>query len=172
MLGVDSISEPKHIAWARNTTNDSDIPIPGAVQNSIDQQNGQVCDGHGWEMGSGASKHCMCDDGYDWPEDTMLSCVEVEVEEEYNVGHSTTTFILDQERKPRVAWTGDQWNPEDFISDIEMLAEDIGLIESSNDDSDDWLAVSPTLVFGLSALLALGLAAIAINVSSKSNNEK
>lgn len=172
MLGVDSISEPKHIAWARNTTNDSDIPIPGAVQNSIDQQNGQVCDGHGWEMGSGASKHCMCDDGYDWPEDTMLSCVEVEVEEEYNVGHSTTTFILDQERKPRVAWTGDQWNPEDFISDIEMLAEDIGLIESSNDDSDDWFAVSPTLVFGLSALLALGLAAIAINVSSKSNDEK
>ena len=71
-----------------------------------------------------------------------------------------------------MAWTGDQWNPEDFISDIEMLAEDTGLIESSNDDSDDWLAVSPTLVFGLSALLALGLAAIAINVSSKSNNEK
>ncbi len=53
-----------------------------------------------------------------------------------------------------------------------MLAEDIGLIESSNDDSDDWFAVSPTLVFGLSALLALGLAAIAINVSSKSNDEK
>ena len=56
----------------------------------------------GWEMGSGAGKHCMCDDGYEWPEDTMLSCVEVDVEEEYYVGHSTTTLILDTKRK--IVW--------------------------------------------------------------------
>ena len=29
-----------------------------------------VCNGHGWEMGSGASKHCMCDAGYTWAEGT------------------------------------------------------------------------------------------------------
>ena len=170
MLGVDSIFEPKHIAWARNTTNDSDIPIPGAVQNSIDQQNAQVCNGHGWEMGSGASKHCMCDEGYEWPEDNMLSCVEVEVEEVYNVGHSTTTFILDQERKPRVAWTGDQWDPQEFIADIEMLADDIGIVEKdSSDESRDSALPGPTVVLALSAL---GMAAITINVRSNANDEE
>jgi len=171
MLGVDSIYEPKYIAWARNTTNDSDIPIPGAVQNSIDQQAGLVCNGHGWEMGSGDSKHCMCDGGYEWPEDSMLSCVEVEADEQYSVGHSTTTFILDRDRKPRVAWTGDRWAPEDFISDIEMLAEDIGLIEkdTESEDRQEGLLPGPSIALALSAL---GLAAITINIRSKSNGEE
>ncbi len=121
-------------------------------------------------MGSGASKHCMCDEGYEWPEDTMLSCVEVEVEEVYNVGHSTTTFILDQERKPRVAWTGDQWDPQEFISDIEMLADDIGIVEKdSSDESGDSALPGPTVVLALSAL---GMAAITINVRSKANDEE
>jgi hypothetical protein len=163
-LGVDSIEEPQYIAWARNTTADSDIPIPGAVQSMIDQQSGQVCDGHGWEMGSGSGKHCMCDEGYEWPEGTMLSCVAVEVEEEYSVGHSTTTFILDRERKPRVAWTGDNWDPSEFIEDIETLAEIEGLI----DDSSEGI---PGLTFAM-AFIALGTAAIAINVRSTSNEEE
>jgi len=163
-LGVDSIQSPQYIAWARNTTADSDIPIPGAVQSMIDQQNNQVCDGHGWEMGSGAGKHCMCDEGYEWPEDTMLSCVSVEVIEEYSVGHSTTTFILDGERKPRVAWTGDNWNPADFIADIETLAEIEGLIEDSSENT-------PGLTFAM-AFISLGVAAIAINVRSTANEEE
>ena len=163
-LGVDSVEDPQYIAWARNTTADSDIPIPGAVQSMLDQQSNQVCDGHGWEMGSGAGKHCMCDQGYEWPEDTMLSCVAVEVEEEYSVGHSTTTFILDSERKPRVAWTGDNWKPSEFIEDIETLAELEGLIESSSEET-------PGLTFVV-ALMSLGAAAIAINVRSKPNEEE
>lgn len=163
-LGVDSIEEPQYIAWARNTTADSDIPIPGAVQSMIDQQSSQVCDGHGWEMGSGSGKHCMCDGGYEWPEGTMLSCVAVEADEEYSVGHSTTTFILDRERKPRVAWTGDNWDPSEFIEDIETLAEIEGLI----DDSSEGI---PGLTFAM-AFIALGTAAIAINVRSTSNEEE
>jgi protein SCO1/2 len=163
-LGVDSIEDPQYIAWARNTTEDSEIPLPGAVQSMIDQQNNQVCDGHGWEMGSGSGKHCMCDEGYEWPEDTMLSCVSVEVEEEYSVGHSTTTFILDGERKPRVAWTGDNWDPSEFISDIETLAALEGLI----DDSSEGI---PGLTFAI-AFISMGAAAIAINVRSTSNEEE
>ena len=114
-------------------------------------------------MGSGSGKHCMCDQGYEWPEDTMLSCIAVEVEEEYTVGHSTTTFILDSERKPRVAWTGDNWNPSDFIQDIETLAEVEGLIDTSEE--------TPGLTFAV-ALMSLGAAAIAINVRSKPNEEE
>lgn len=163
-LGVDSIKDPQYIAWARNTTADSEIPIPGAVQSMIDQQTNQVCDGHGWEMGSGSGKHCMCDEGYQWPEGTMLSCVAVEVEEEYSVGHSTTTFILDGERKPRVAWTGDNWNPSDFIADIETLAEVEGLIGESSEGI-------PGLTFVV-AFTSLGAAAIAINVRSTTNEEE
>ena len=162
-VGVDSIQDPQYIAWARNTTADSEIPVPGAVQTMIDQQTSQVCDDHGWEMGSGSGKHCMCDEGYEWPEGTMLSCVGVEVEEEYSVGHSTTTFILDSERKPRVAWTGDNWKPSDFIKDIETLAELEGLI----DDSSEGM---PGLTFAM-AFTALSAAAIAINVRSTSNKE-
>ena len=94
----------------------------------------------------------------------MLSCVEVEVEEEYTVGHSTTTFILDSERKPRVAWTGDNWKPSEFIEDIEILAELEGLIESSSEET-------PGLTFAV-ALMSLGAAAIAINVRSKANEEE
>jgi hypothetical protein len=115
-------------------------------------------------MGSGAGKHCMCDEGYEWPEDTMLSCVSVEVIEEYSVGHSTTTFILDGERKPRVAWTGDNWNPADFIADIETLAEIEGLIEDSSENT-------PGLTFAM-AFISLGVAAIAINVRSTANEEE
>jgi len=163
-LGADSVEDPQYIAWARNTTLDSDIPLPGAIQSMIDQQNNQVCDGHGWEMGSGAGKHCMCDEGYEWPDDTMLSCVAVEVEEEYTVGHSTTTFILDSERKPRVAWTGDNWDPSEFIEDIETLAELEGLIEVPSEET-------PGLTFAV-ALMSLSAAAIAINVRSKANEEE
>ena len=61
-VGMDGIVEPKHIAWAPSIVNASDIPAP--VKNSTEE----VCSGHGWEMGSGESLHCMCDDGYTWDE--------------------------------------------------------------------------------------------------------
>ena len=74
---MDSIENPSYLAWAPNSTDDSTIPMPGVFVEDDDV----VCDGHGWEMGSGAGKHCMCDEGYEWPEDTMLSCVLADVEE-------------------------------------------------------------------------------------------
>ena len=74
-VGMDSIENPSYLAWAPNSTDDSTIPMPGVFAEDDDV----VCDGHGWEMGSGAGKHCMCDEGYEWPEDTMLSCVLADV---------------------------------------------------------------------------------------------
>ena len=35
-----------------------------------------VCDGHGWEMGRGEERHCMCDEGYQWDGGDDLSCVQ------------------------------------------------------------------------------------------------
>jgi hypothetical protein len=158
-VGMDSILNPPYLAWAPNTTDDSTIPIPGAF--SEDQQ--EVCDGHGWEMGSGAGKHCMCDDGYEWPEDTMLSCVEVDVEEEYYVGHSTTTLILDTKRKPVIAWTGDSWSPEEFIDDIESLVEDEGLVDTESKGIPGFTAIV--------SIAAISIAAIRIGRKQISNSE-
>ncbi|HIF91498.1 MAG TPA: SCO family protein [Candidatus Poseidoniales archaeon] len=121
------------------------------------------CNGNGWQMGEGTGKHCMCDDGFQWAEGDKLSCVGTTPADQFEVGHSTITYILDNERKPRIAWTGDDWHVEDFISDVEEL------YGSEND-----LPASPGLP-GFSftmAVSALGLTAIAINVRSSDEDEE
>ena len=150
-LSPDMVQNPGYLAWAPNNTLDSEIPIPGIFVEEAEE----VCDGHGWEMGSGSSKHCMCDEGYEWPEETMLSCIPVDVEEEYNVGHSTTTFILDTQRKPVVAWTGDSWNAQEFISDVESVIESEGLVDTDSSKIPGFMI--------LSGVVAISLAAIMIN---------
>ena len=115
---MDDFVEPHHIAWAPSYVNASTIPSPVAGESSDET----ACNGHGWEMGSGASKHCMCDEGYTWAEDDQLSCVS-ETTEDYNVGHSTITYILNDDLEPTVAWTGDNWLVEDFTADVRELLE-------------------------------------------------
>ena len=117
MVGMDGLTQPHHVAWAPSSFNASALPSP--VQH---ETNEEVCNGHGWHMGSGESMHCMCDAGYTWAEGDQLSCVE-EVSEEYNVGHSTITYILNPDREPVVAWAGDDWRPEDMAGDIRELLE-------------------------------------------------
>jgi len=121
------------------------------------------CDGNGWEMGEGDGKHCMCDDGYQWQEGDKLSCVGTTPADQFEVGHSTITYILDKERKPRIAWTGDEWHVADFISDVEEL------YSSEND-----LPAAPRLPgFSIAmAISALGLTAIAINVRCSDEDEE
>ena len=51
-----------------------------------------------------------------------MSCVP-ETSEEYNVGHSTITYILNDDLEPTVAWTGDAWRVEDFTADVRELLE-------------------------------------------------
>ncbi|MDP7373819.1 MAG: PGF-CTERM sorting domain-containing protein, partial [Candidatus Poseidoniaceae archaeon] len=52
-------------------------------------------------------------------------------------------------RKPVIAWTGDSWQPEEFIEDIEALVQDEGLVE-----------VESSGIPGFTA--AVGIAAISI----------
>jgi cytochrome oxidase Cu insertion factor (SCO1/SenC/PrrC family) len=144
-VGMDGIVEPKHIAWAPSIVNASDIPAP--VKNSTEV----VCSGHGWEMGSGESLHCMCDDGYTWDEGDRTSCVE-EVSEDFNVGHSTITYIINENRQPLVVWTGDNWKVPDFTADLREVLENDGL-----GDSDP--LETPGMTFVLSTL-ALCLAVV------------
>ena len=41
---------------------------------------------------------------------------------EYGVGHSTVTFILDKQTRKRVAWTGINWDVQEFLLDIQALS--------------------------------------------------
>ena len=123
LLGMDSLENPKHIAWAPNSTVHSEIDVPSAV----------ACDGHGWVMGSGDGAHCMCDSGYTWPEGDMLSCERIGDEEPtYTVAHNTITYLLDRDFKPVVAWPGEGWIESDVVADIIEVSE-----FSKNADSVD-----------------------------------
>jgi len=148
---MDSLVNPPYIAWAPNSTNLSDIPPPGATLR--EETAAGACNDYGWEMGSGASKHCMCDEGYEWAENDRLSCVSSDSTViDYSVGHSTITYILDG-MSPIVAWTGDSWRAEDFLLDVE-----IALGGEPGPEGTDGL---PGLTFGI-AMSALGLAAVAV----------
>ena len=150
-VGMDSLVEPTYIAWAPNSTNLSEIPPPGATLRAEAEPG--VCNDHGWEMGSGASKHCMCDEGYEWAEGDRLSCVaSADTVIDYSVGHSTITYILEG-MSPKVAWTGDSWQVEDFLMDVEAA------VDALNPPSES--EAMPALTFGV-AMTALGLAAVAV----------
>ena len=124
-VGMDLLDDPMTIAWAPSSFNNTDIPAPGFA--TIEETE---CSGYGWIMGSGQNAHCMCDAGYEWAENDMLRCVQIISEDpEYTVVHQTITYILDDEKKPRVSWLSDKWLPEDFVDDIVTLAEKEGLIE-------------------------------------------
>ncbi len=43
---------------------------------------------------------------------------------EYNIGHSTVTLILDKEHNRRVAHTGYNWDPLEFFEDIQLLLDE------------------------------------------------
>ena len=143
-LDMDDYAEPGHIAWAPSFVNVSTIPSPN-VEAPIDDS---ACNGHGWEMGSGASKHCMCDEGYTWGEDDPLSCVP-ETTEDYNVGHSTITYILNDDLEPTVAWTGDNWRVEEFTGDVREMLEKEQLA-----GNDGGFIPSLSMTLSLSAMMA------------------
>jgi cytochrome oxidase Cu insertion factor (SCO1/SenC/PrrC family) len=79
----------------------------------------------------------MCDEGWKRPGGDWLSCVpedsDASDEEtdphdeslgEYNVGHTTTTFIIDRNGDKRIAWGGIMWDPGLFLDDIGKLANE------------------------------------------------
>jgi cytochrome oxidase Cu insertion factor (SCO1/SenC/PrrC family) len=115
-------SHDDHLAWVADGADASLLPV------------GVDCNGHGWVMGDGSGAHCMCDEGYERPDGDALMCVaegSVEAEQndphgdslgEYEVGHSTVTFILDKQLRKRIAWTGTAWDLDGFVEDLQNLA--------------------------------------------------
>ncbi len=114
-----------HLAWVSSNSDISHLS-PG-----VD------CNGKGWIMGSGASAHCMCDEGYERHDGNWLGCAligtidtnsseTVDPHEqslgEYGVGHSTVTFIIDKQTRKRIAWTGINWDVQEFLLDIKALS--------------------------------------------------
>jgi len=117
-------TQDDHLAWVASGANTSLLPV------------GVDCNGKGWVMGEGSSAHCMCDEGYDRPDGDYLSCVlegsadgeEINPHEEslgdYEIGHSTVTFVLDKQLRKRLAWTGTAWELDLFIEDLQNLANE------------------------------------------------
>ncbi len=153
-VGMDDLNEPRTLAWASNNTSHDAIPEPGfaVVEES-------ECNGHGWIMGSGRSAHCMCDEGYEWAEDDILTCIPVESEPEYTVGHFAYTYILDEEKKPRVRYVDDSWLASDFVEDIVKLAEREDII---GDESEG----VPSVGF-LVSVVVVSMAAISLHSKSE-----
>jgi cytochrome oxidase Cu insertion factor (SCO1/SenC/PrrC family) len=163
MVGVDDMVDPGYIAWAPSTVNISEIPMPESLR-PINEMGPIVCNGNGWEMGSGEGKHCMCEEGYDWAEDDRLSCVNNgEMEIEFSVGHTTITYIMDG-MKPKVAWTGDSWKADDLRADLEEVISS----QSSSSDSEGAL---PGMTL-LAAVSGLSLAAIIVHIRSSDEEDE
>tara|TARA_B100000459_G_scaffold144867_1_gene108351 strand:- start:4340 stop:5884 length:1545 start_codon:yes stop_codon:yes gene_type:complete len=161
-VGVDDLVDPGYIAWAPNTTDVSKIPMPESLQPNNDPDT-EACNGYGWEMGSGAGKHCMCDEGYEWAEGDRLSCVSTgEVEVEFSIGHSTITYIMDG-MTPKIAWTGDSWDADDFRADVEQLLSS----QSSSSDSN----TIPGMTFVV-AVTGLTFAALVVHIHSDDEEEE
>ena len=125
-LSAIEVGTSTHLAWIASNANISNIP-PG-----ID------CNGKGWVMGTGSGAHCMCDEGWERPGDNWLSCIgegssldssnssdpHKESLGEYEIGHSTVTFIIDKEGRKRVAYSGIHWDVNEFLQDVKTLADE------------------------------------------------
>jgi hypothetical protein len=80
----------------------------------------------------------MCDEGWERQEDDWLSCIAEGSSSdssnhsdphegslgEYEIGHSTVTFIIDKEQRKRVAYSGINWDVNEFLQDIKTLADE------------------------------------------------
>lgn len=125
LSGVE-VGTDTHLAWIASNANISRAP-PG-----VD------CNGKGWVMGTGSASHCMCDEGWGRPGDDWLSCMaegsssqssnQTDPHEgslgEYEIGHSTVTFIIDKDQRKRIAYSGIHWDVNDFLQDVKTLADE------------------------------------------------
>jgi len=127
-LEAYTVTKDTNLAWAASNANIGNLP-PG-----VD------CNGHGWTMGYGSSAHCMCDDGYERQNGNWLSCTMInedvginaseeldphaETLGEYEIGHSTSTYIIDKNMNKRISYSGINWNVEDFLADVITLTNE------------------------------------------------
>ncbi len=130
MIDINALNVTKdtHLAWVASNANITNLP-PG-----VD------CNGFGWIMGSGPSAHCMCDENYERSNEEWLSChlkndadsinttdvndPHAQTLGEYEIGHSTSTYIIDKNMNKRVSYSGVNWDAEDFLSDVITLTNE------------------------------------------------
>ena len=126
-----------HLAWVASGANISNLP------------DGVDCDGRGWIMGVGEYAHCMCDEGWERKQGDWLSCAQKGQSEDnvsngdqghdnhstssdphdesllqYEVGHTTVTFIIDKEGRKRVYYSGINWDVGEFLHDVKELVDE------------------------------------------------
>lgn len=150
-VGMDQLNDTLHMAWSPSNLPLTDLPAPGSLAEAAGETGDGACDGRGYVMGSGAAAHCMCDEGYGWAEGDAMRCLSIE--DGVAVGHSTMTFILDEQRKPRIVWTGDGWSPASFTSDLDELARHGNSAISTSPVPAPGMALGLVALFG-AALLA------------------
>lgn len=73
------------------------------------------------------------------------------VEKETSTSHSTQTFILGSDWKPKVVFVGYDWNVDHFVEDVKRAAGQ----NSHPDDTDDWLPGFTLVTLSASVGLAI-----------------
>tara|TARA_B110001452_G_scaffold264220_1_gene266885 strand:+ start:7883 stop:9379 length:1497 start_codon:yes stop_codon:yes gene_type:complete len=128
-LGMDSLYDQTHIAWAPNSTMDSMIPHPTSEDEGSDHESHSDME----ESEEGHSSN-----------QTTTS-----------TSHSTQTFILDEDWNPMVVFLGYDWNVDDFVEDVERAAN---TADGHGIDDDDSILPGFTIAT-LSASLSLAIIA-------------
>ena len=128
MVGMDGIDQPMAIAWASNKPSNDAIPLPGfaVVEDS-------ECNGHGWIMGSAVERIACAMLATNGPKTICSHAFLLNLEPEYTVGHFAYTYILDEDKKPRVRYVDDSWLASDFVEDVVELAEREGIISNESE---------------------------------------
>lgn len=64
------------------------------------------------------------DDSHNSSDEHSHNASDEDADEEYEVGHSTITFILDKQLRKRVAYTGTTWDMNGFVEDLQKLVDE------------------------------------------------
>ncbi|MEO2242625.1 MAG: SCO family protein [Candidatus Poseidoniia archaeon] len=64
------------------------------------------------------------DDSHNSSDEHSHNASDEDADEEYEVGHSTITFILDKQLRKRVAYTGTTWDMAGFVEDLQKLVDE------------------------------------------------
>jgi cytochrome oxidase Cu insertion factor (SCO1/SenC/PrrC family) len=71
--------------------------------------------------GSNTTANHSAEEGHSGEADGGDDHSDLDAVEQYEVGHSTVTFIVDKSGNKRVAWLGADWNADKFLEDIRTL---------------------------------------------------
>ena len=64
------------------------------------------------------------DDSHNSSDEHSHNASDEDADEDYEVGHSTITFILDKQLRKRVAYTGTTWDMDGFVEDLQKLVDE------------------------------------------------